>query len=254
MNRSIFRALLAGSLLLSVLVSTGAENAGERISFSTEDGVTIVGTYYSPSNGSAKVPAILLLHQLGRDRSTFEPLIPALLNEKYAVLALDLRGHGESTVKGEETISYKDFSDADFASMLKDVEAGVRFLKGRRGVRGDRIGVIGASIGANLALEYAAEDRAVRTVILLSPGLNYRGLETAPFLKPYDKRALFLVAAEGDAYSAQSSKKLKELATLASPCKLKLYEGKSHGTDILATEKGLSAIIVAWLQNHLPNG
>jgi len=230
-----------------------AQEASTRVTLQTKDKVTIVGSLYLPKSANGKANAILLLHQLGKDRTSWAPLIPFLLKEKYVVFSIDLRGHGESTLFGENERSYTSFSNDDFKAMINDVREAVKFLKSHDRVKSDRIAIIGASIGANLAFQYAAEDRDVRTVILLSPGTNYRGLELLPYVRPYDKRALFIVSSEEDAYSAESSSLLQKEAQLANPVKLKIYAGRAHGTDILLAEKGLSAIIVAWLQNYLPN-
>ena len=138
--------------------------------------------------------------------------------------------------------------------MIRDVRAAAAYLRDRKDVNGDRLALIGASIGANLSLQYAAEDMQVRTVVLLSPGLNYRSLKTLPYVDGYDKRALFMVVAEGDAYSFESCRQVKEAAEQASPLKLKVYKGDDHGTALLRTHEGLDEIIIAWLLNHLVNG
>lgn len=252
--RKFWRFVGAAILVLLIPQVSLASAESENVSFTTADGVKLVGTIYLPKNGKDKVPGILLLHQYSRDRTTWSPLIPQLLKEGYAILAIDLRGHGESTSFGDEFVTYERFSDTDFAGMIEDVRSSIKYLKSQRRVNPERLAIIGASIGANLALQYSAEDKNVRTIVLLSPGENYRGLLTLPYLDKYSRRALFIVASEGDVYSAESSKKLKEYAKLASPCKLKLYPGKAHGTDLLLVQDGLGSIIVAWLQNHLPNG
>ncbi len=237
-----------------VLALTDFKLNEETVSFLTKDGVKIFGSLYLPGRTKGKVSAVLLLHQLGKDRRSWNVLIPNLLKEKYVVLAIDLRGHGDSTTFDGKPYFYSDFSNSDYALMIEDVRSAVEYLKSRGEVRADRIGIIGASIGANLALQYASEDRNVRTVILLSPGENYRGLEILPFLEAYSRRALLIVVSEKDTYSLVSSQKLKEHAVQASPCKLKIYPGGLHGTDLMNISNGLPSIIVAWLQNHLPNG
>lgn len=230
------------------------EYSYQDVNIRTSDNVKIKGTLYMPKKIAGKVPGILLLHQLGRDRHSWSSLVPLLIKEGYVVLAIDLRGHGESIVFGDTIRRYRQFSNDDYKNMIIDVSSAVKYLKSVKEVKAEKIAIIGASIGANLALQYAARDKEVRTVVLLSPGLNYRSLETLPYLKDYDRRALFIVASEGDVYSANSSKRLREEAKLADPCKLKIYTGSAHGTDLLDEHRGLGSIIVAWLQNHLPNG
>ncbi|MCD6283372.1 alpha/beta fold hydrolase [bacterium] len=251
--KAVLRSILALALACGAAFTATGANASEEVSFTTSDGVSIQATFSHPK-GRARVPAVILLHQLGGDRHAWNALAHKLTGNNYAVLAIDLRGHGGSTAFGESTRTYKDFSDADYSAMIKDVRAAAAYLRGRKDVNGGRLAVIGASIGANLSLQYAAEDMQVRTVVMLSPGLNYRSLKTLPYVETYDKRALFMVVAEGDAYSYESCRKIKEAARLASPLKLKVYKGGDHGTALLRTHEGLDEIIIAWLLNHLVNG
>jgi dienelactone hydrolase len=228
------------------------EYTTDKVSFATSDGVAISASFYHPSGG-AKLPAVILLHQNKSDRSSWAQLVPKLMQNNYCALAIDLRGHGASTSFGGKTRTFADFTDADYSAMINDVRAAVEWLRKRKDVNGDRLGIIGASIGANLAMQYAAEDRTVRTVIMMSPGLNYRSLEVLPYLDAYDKRALFMVVSQGDDYSYQSCLSIKKEATKASPLKLKVYDGKVHGTGLFDAHMGLDEIFVAWLLNHLVN-
>jgi dienelactone hydrolase len=251
------KAVLCSTLALvlacaAAFIATGA-NASEEVSFTTSDDISIQATFSHPK-GRARVPAVILLHQLAGERHAWNALAQKLVGNNYVVLAIDLRGHGDSTAFGESTRTYKDFADADYGAMIRDVRAAAEYLRGRKDVNGDRLAVIGASIGANLSLQYASEDMQVRTVVMLSPGLNYRSLKTLPYIESYDKRALFLVVAEGDTYSYESCRQIEEAADLASPLKLKVYKGDDHGTALLRTHEGLDEIIIAWLLNHLVNG
>jgi len=252
-RKAVLRSMLALALACAAAFMATGANALEELSFTTSDNISIQATFSHPK-GRAQVPAVILLHQLAGERHAWNALVQKLTENNYAVLAIDLRGHGGSTAFGESTRTYKDFADADYGAMIRDVRAAAAYLRGRKDVNGDRLAVIGASIGANLSLQYAAEDMQVRTAVMLSPGLNYRSLKTLPYIESYDKRALFLVVAEGDTYSYESCQQIKEAAEQASPLKLKVYKGDDHGTALLRTHEGLDEIIIAWLLNHLVNG
>ncbi len=141
--------------------------ASQRVSFRTDDGVVLSATWYEPAS---RGPAVILLHMLHRSRRDFDALAARLAGEGIGALALDLRGHGDS----QGSIG------PDFAPMVADVRAARRFLTARSDVNG-RIGLLGASLGANLAALEAADDPGVASLALLSPSLDYRGLriETA---------------------------------------------------------------------------
>jgi dienelactone hydrolase len=252
MHQLVSWILVTAALICALLAAPGIASAADEISFQTDDGVTIKANLFLPK-GAKPVPAVLLLHQLGSSKSAWNAFAEKLTKNSYAVLALDLRGHGGSTDFSGKERDYKSFTDADYAAVIRDVEAAAKYLKSRKDINGGRLAVVGASIGANLAFQYAAEDKTVRTVIMLSPGLNYRGLEVLPYTTGFSTRALFLITSEGDKYSCESCQKLKQAATLASPIKLKVYAGTMHGTDLLLAQEGLDEIMIAWLLNHLVN-
>lgn len=58
---------------------------------------------YFYGNADRETTPVLLLHDIGGKRQDFTPLIDLLVNNGYAVLAPDLRGHGKSTKRYEIT-------------------------------------------------------------------------------------------------------------------------------------------------------
>ncbi|MDR3196981.1 MAG: alpha/beta hydrolase [Planctomycetaceae bacterium] len=68
--------------------------------FLTQDGVLLSATYYYGNADKETVP-VLLLHGDKGSRKDFNPLIDLLVNNGYAVLAADLRGHGKSVKRVE---------------------------------------------------------------------------------------------------------------------------------------------------------
>lgn len=203
---------------------------GQVVTFITDDGVSIVGTYYAPSSGlKDSTPTIILLHMLGKDRSTWNTFASALSHKGYDVLAIDLRGHGDSIKQGSSTASYQSFTENDFNKMTLDVKAAKQFLIEQKNAKPDRMAVIGASIGANIALNYAATlDPTIKIVILLSPGLNYRGVAMSDTITKY-KNPIYIAATEGDSESAKDSQTLCTKINCGE--NLKIYSGSSsHGT------------------------
>lgn len=189
------------------------------------------GMYWQPPGRLS--PAVLLLPMLGHGKEDWLPLATQLRREGYGVLALDLREKGRT----------------DRAHLVADVRAGFAFLREQKNVDAARIGVIGASIGANAALNFAAVEPMARTVALLSPGLNYRGVVTQPALRDYGARPLMLMAAEEDLSSVGAVRTLADEAQ-ANPL-VKIYPGSAHGTDLLQTGLPVVEDIVVFLQAHL---
>ena len=126
----------------------------QRVSFPTDDGVLIVGTYYPPALSHQTTPAkaIILLHMLGRDRNDWNTFASILSNSSngYAVLSIDLRGHGESINQNGKTISFQSFSPDDFNNMVLDVKAANHFLVTQKHIGPINIIIVGASVEANI--------------------------------------------------------------------------------------------------------
>ncbi len=213
--------------MLSACVSQAPKK--DSVSFNTEDGKTIKATYL---NGTGK--PIILLHMLGRDRHSWDSFSKEL-NKKWPVLSLDFRGHGESSG------NWKDFSEQDFRNMTVDVKAGKEFLK-KQGLNVSDLIIIGGSIGANTALNYGVQDKSVKTIILMSPGLEYRGVTTEDTIAKYDGKIL-LIASSEDEYSAETCMRLNELAGDST---LKIYNNLGHGTDML-TSKEVRDLILSFI-------
>jgi pimeloyl-ACP methyl ester carboxylesterase len=224
---------------------------GERVTFTSNDGVLLVGSYFTPQSGiNNSTPSVILLNMIGRDRSTWNEFAQDLSHRGYAVLSVDLRGHGESIRKNNSTISYQSFVPNDFKNMTLDVKAAKEFLIGEKNANPYKVSIIGASIGANIALNYAASDHSIKSVILLSPGLDYMGVTTLAPITQY-KNPIYIAAAEGDSQSANDSRTLCQKITCHE--NIRIFEKTdSHGTDMLsndATGLKLRDVIFSWLDS-----
>ncbi len=197
----------------------------------TFDGQTIAYQIYPGKTGSTPV---ILLHMLGRTRTDWDGFARWLQKNGYTVVAPDLRGHGQSS--GD----WKKFTDDDFNKMTYDVAA-LKSMLENQGADVKKLAIIGASIGANTAFNYATTDSDVATVILLSPGLDYRGVSTAntKFSKPF-----LIVASTDDEYSAQSSQQIADNNAFA---KLVLFDKAGHGTNMFVKPE-LLPMISQWLK------
>ncbi len=221
----------------------------QNIKFESADKAEIVGTFYEPP--TANSPAVLMLHQWGSDRQSYNEFARKMQAKGFGVLAIDGRGFGEST----KTTDGKTIAPARDAKTVKamkaDVDNAFQFLAKQKNVDAGKIGIIGASYGSSLAIIYAAENKRIKTVALLSPGLNYFGnLPTEPAVKNYGTRPLLLVAAEDDKESAAAVRKLKA-ENEEEKYETQIYERGGHGTDIFAAEVGLENLLEQFLTQNL---
>lgn len=214
----------------------------ERVTFKTPDFVTIVGDWNLPQDAEK---AVLLLHMMPATRQSFEPLTKELNKAGFATLAIDLRGHGESTDLNGKKLDYKLFKETDHQASRLDVDASINFLK-IKGFAEENIGFVGASIGANLALDALYRYKYTQKAVLLSPGLDYRGVKTESAMKGLNpSQKVWLVAAQGDEYSADSSRELQQ--TRKEGTKITIFKSEDHGTDLFQSEPTLVSDMVKFL-------
>ncbi len=224
--------------------------AHKEIYFTTKDGWKIYGTlYYSGSNQNSRpTKVIVLIPQLGKDRNSYNELIPLLHTAIPGadIVALDMRGHGKSTNLG----TYQAFQTGDFRASKNDLSA----LKDYLSVSRPSITtyyLVGASIGSSIAIDYAASHGEVAKVVMISPGTAYRNFDITEEAQTY-LHELYIVAASEDSYSMVSANTIH--ANSPSDKKvLKIYYGiSSHGTDLFNATKNkeepLLPLIVDWLK------
>lgn len=219
----------------------------ERVNFKTKDGVGIAGDYYPPVILVGE-KALLLLHMMPATRSSYIFFAKKAVEEGFSSLAIDLRGHGDSVYQNDTVLDFNTFLDAEHQKSILDVRASIEFLK-KKGFNEENIYAVGASIGANLALELLAENNNIKKAVLLSPGLDYRGIKADAFIKNLSaSQSLYFLASSEDTYSVESVKILEALAPQGIDKERIIYEYAGHGTQILASGEDAITMILAWLK------
>ena len=212
--------------------STSQIPAPQTIKITSAENVEIIGTFYE--SPKANLPAVLLLHQWGSDRKSYGNFAKRLQTKGFGVLAIDGRGFGESVKTTDGKTVAPERTDEAVKAMKADVDNAFQFLTKQKNVDATRIGIVGASYGSSLAIIYAAVNPKVKSVVLLSPGLNYFGnMQTEPAVKTYGDRLLLLVAAEDDKESAETVKQLKEANAKS---ETQIYQKGGHGTALFAVD------------------
>jgi dienelactone hydrolase len=242
--------LLLGTLAFSGF--THADPVGSiEVTFVTEDQVKIYASWIVPfeERTEKKVP-VILVHHFGGSRLQWDAFTPLLLEKGYAVLAIDLRGHGKSTTKGKTPLNVKaaDFLQNEGENMLLDVKAAIKWLKTQDNIDSKKIGIIGGSLGANVAFVSAGAFKEIRAAVALSPGMERLvGVEVRKF-KP---RSILFLATLGDGQGA-SAFAAEALANLTEdPKEAKTYKGKAHGIAILHDSREAQEDTLNWLEQML---
>jgi pimeloyl-ACP methyl ester carboxylesterase len=199
-------SLAAAALLLFGAGECPAKDApalpkGEKASIATDDGLTLVGTWWAA--GDPKGPAVVLLPAEGADRGSLLAVVPELLDRRLAVLTLDLRGHGESARQkaGDLAAKAKAGDEALLKATALDVVAAARWLAKTKGRDATKVGVLAVGRSGLVALDAAGRaPAAVRAVVALSPLGKAPGLDGEALAKAVPARtAVLLVAHQDDA-------------------------------------------------------
>ncbi|MEA3338321.1 MAG: alpha/beta fold hydrolase [Chloroflexota bacterium] len=209
----------------------------ETLRIEGADGLQQIATFY-PGQGDGPRPALLLLHQLGSNRAVWQSFAGDLSGAGYAVMALDMRGHGETG------------GGRDWQLAQDDLISALSALRDREDVDGDHTAIVGASIGANMALVTGAVEPGVDTVVLLSPGLNFQRVTTDDVMPDFGERPVLIVASKEDSGSASASETLLDLAS-DDRSRLKMYEGAGHGTAMFGPQPELGNLIIGWLDQTM---
>jgi dienelactone hydrolase len=239
----------------------------ERIFLTTKDKVRIAADYQNVDTSQYQQPKgwLVLVHMMPATKESFDSLAKEFQKIGYESIAIDLRGHGESTnadLRGlnadssgldadlsRQKLDYRNFSNEEHQKSILDLEAAVEYLATSRRATSDKIIFIGASIGANLALQYIAKNPEFKTAILLSPGLNYRGIETEPLVKKLQAgQKVFFISAKDDGNNAKQNQKLFDLTPAGIEKKIKIYQTGGHGTDILENQPELINLIIDFIR------
>jgi pimeloyl-ACP methyl ester carboxylesterase len=122
----------------------------------TTDGTRLSGWYLPSRNGAA----VILLHGYGSNRLEMLDRAEVLARHGYGVLLYDLRGHGESQ-QLKRAFGWED---------VGDVGTALQFLSEQPDVDPERIGILGFSVGGQIALRAAAEYGQIQAVIADDPG------------------------------------------------------------------------------------
>ena len=225
---------IACAFLISV------ESSAASLTLKTETGDVVSAEYSRPKSGSAS-KGVLLVHMERGSSGDWFYLTQRLNRAGLNTLSIDLRGHGNSPIQKNK------LEKPDYSAMKQDVQVGVNWLA-KKGF--DEIIVVGAVLGANLALQVAVSDPRVSRVALLSPGLNIRGLRADLLINEYGQRPLYMAVSVEDSYSTKTSLLLD--SQVNGPTKVEVLAGAGKGTYMLDKDPNLITSLQNWL-NSDPN-
>ncbi len=219
------------------------------------DGFNIKATLTYPKLKNQKeYSTVVLLHSLGYNSQWWSELPNELFNKGYAVLTIDLRGHGNSIYNSKLTkISWKSMKDSAYAKYPNDIVKTIETIKKENAKRifFNNWAIVGADIGASAGILASDELKNIspKTIVMISPVIKTKGLYIPVSVAHLDGVDFLAISGTDDTDSEEAAKYLSkfaqnEFATFTS-------DSRTTGMLMLKNDPGLSKMIAEWISEYL---
>ncbi|MBM3990404.1 MAG: alpha/beta fold hydrolase [Planctomycetes bacterium] len=184
---------------------TKATTSASTVELIADDKRKLTASFWAPKDKRGAVPAAVLVHDAGSSRAELAELGERLWKQGFAVVAVDLRGHGESlgNDKGWNNLPEEERSRA-WTLALRDVKAAADWMSEQPGVHGSNLSLLGDRAGATLVARYAQRDDNVRCLVLLEPKAETLGFPLAKDVAALGGLPTCIVACKESSATAQS--------------------------------------------------
>ena len=205
---------------------------------------------------------MILLHDLGGSKSDWlnaTGTYMALFKRGYTVLAIDMRGHGDTPLPDNRLV----LKLMDLELSYRDVEAALMWLPSQSKVDVSRIAVVGSGSGGNVAyLSSGLFPEQIKTSVSLSPGLwhssSFEPLVIGADLESFEPRSiLFMVGGQdqiqaGDIILSYADFARNLEAQTAEPKELRIFpDSADHGFELLDNVAEAQDLFFLWLEENL---
>jgi pimeloyl-ACP methyl ester carboxylesterase len=225
---------------VAVIESGGLAPDQSGPAFQAFDLTDLHASFDMPIGVPAPIPAVLLLHGYGEDRTVWRNFTQQLLGRGWAVMALDLRGHGESKTKNQRPLQATTEWRTSSHEFPVDLDPALDWLKARPRIDTQKIVVIGVDVGANLALIASGRFPEVRTVVAIRPNLT-ESLAMAGSAQDFQPRSALIVVAD----EAEGNR----IKALVKPPSRVLVRSVAGGTAQSLADKQLTDAVFQWLRD-----
>ena len=254
-------------LILSCVAFAQNPPSPRVVDLKAANGLQLKATFFAAAKPG---PGALLLHQVNRDRKSWEGVAVQLANAGINTLTLDMRGIGESGGTRWEKLTDAEL-EKHWRGWPEDVDAALEFLRSQPGVDREMIGLGGAGLlGVDNSVEAARRHPAWIRSLLLMSGETFR--DGLLFLRQaWQLPELFVFSDEDEYPPTQDAMKLLYVTASSPSKKLVHYSAAEdapwlwyepfdigrvpatggHGTDMLRVHPELSGIIVHWFVTTL---
>lgn len=229
-------------------VSNANAGEGETVEITTRDNQKLQATFFAPKKKDYRAPAALLVHGAGEDRSELEKIGTTLQKRGFAVLSIDLRGHGASRT---EELDWTKLSEEDrertWAYTLRDLSAGAEYLRSRDDVHTSNLSIVGVRSGSTIAARYAKSDENARALVLVAPQPSQLGFDVTADLNELGGLPTLILASKDERNQAERM----QLAAHSANGDLQYVEVKAlkNETAKVLEDKRLPSQLGSWLKD-----
>jgi len=224
------------------------------LTVSSVDGFSIKAKFEYPKVKNQKeFNTVVLLHSLGYSSDWWETLPEELLESGYAVLKIDLRGHGKSVFnKKLVKMSWKDMNNNAYAKYPDDVIKVIEQIKSENSkkVFFNNWAMVGSDIGASTAILVAEKiSYKPKTIVLLSPVVQAKGLYVPVKLAHLAGVDFLSISGTNDFAGKEAEEYLQKFAQSG----FARYTSKANanGMLMLKNDPPLAKIITSWIKEYL---
>jgi pimeloyl-ACP methyl ester carboxylesterase len=235
----------------SPAVCSASKDSIEAVELKTSDDLTLSATFYAPTiKGNVKVPGAVLLHGPGQDKSQLDELAKYLQRKGIGVLAVDLRGHGQSV---SEACDWKTLDEKGQSTSwnlaIRDVQAATEYLRGRHEIHSNNLSLVGVGGGASLAVRQALDDDTVRALVLIAPTFENYGFSIVGGLSELAGLPTLVVSSKDQSAEASRFVNASEKAN-SGQSSIELSVVKSAPEAVL-TDSSMRSALSTWLLDHV---
>ena len=292
MTFGICVALASSSVVVEPSVAFGQAPAAKKATteektLPTKDGASVAVTYFK-SNGGQDAAVVVMLHGKGGSRQVWKSYAEALQKADFAVVTVDLRGHGESTGGGGAVATGKKTDTSgpkarEYAAMVAgDMEAVKKFLleeHQKKQLNVNKLALVAADMSTPVAIAYTELDwektpyddaptlalktprgQDVQALILLSPEGTAPGLNVSKsigFIRVLGRPVMIGVGSKNKTDLVTANKMHDQLAPKKDKDEkeqiiyIERYESPLEGTNLLNKNLGVEKHMFAFLTKHL---
>ena len=252
--KRIFIILTLFLFFINNMVYSADDIAVKEIKYITPDGFRMNAELrYKNIPNQQEIPTVVLLHSLGYSSTWWEDIPDKLTEKGYAVLLIDMRGHGKSVYNSKLTrVSWKSLTQKAYSKYPDDVIGILDYISKENPHKEffNKWAIIGSDIGGITGI-IAAKNYPInpKTIVFISPVVKAKGLYAPVKLAELDNVDILSICGIQDTSSINAQEYLKKFAQSA-------YveypsESKSSGMLMIKNDKTLSPLIIKWIEQYM---